>query len=397
MRLMFGGFLENKMSRNRNFYSKILALFLTLGIVPFFLGCGQTQAQPKPEESPKPEVTKPATVATPELTEGDNSVALNAYEQQVIQHFERLSPSVVFVTNLGVRRVGFSRDITSIPQGTGSGFVWDGNGTIITNFHVIRGAQDVEVTLADGTVWKAKPVGIEPEKDLAVIDIDAPAEKLSPIPIGSSSDLKVGQSVLAIGNPFGLDHTLTTGIISGLDREIRSPTKHPIQGVIQTDAAINPGNSGGPLLDSSGRLIGMNTAIYSPSGAYAGIGFAVPVDTIGRMVPEILKHGKVTKPGLGVSIASAAVTRRLNISGVLILNVSPKGPAEKIGLRPTRRGPRGGVVLGDILIRIDGKELKDVDDLFRYIDGKKVGDNVKLEYIRDNKVLSAEVALERVN
>lgn len=376
----------------KSFLQKLIVL--ALFSVPFLGGCGQTVAQPQSTASPG--ITESGQVA--ENTGSKKPTrTLNSDEQQVIQHFEKLSPSVVFVTNLGVRRVGFSRDITSIPQGTGSGFVWDASGTIITNFHVVRGAQDVEVTLADGSVWKAKPIGFEPEKDLAVIKIDAPADKLSPIPIGTSSDLKVGQSVMAIGNPFGLDHTLTTGIISGLDREIRSPTKHPIQGVIQTDAAINPGNSGGPLLDSNGRLIGMNTAIFSPSGAYAGIGFAVPVDTIGRMVPEILKFGKVTKPGIGVSIASRAVTRRLNIDGVLILSITPGSPAENIGLQPTRRAPHGGVVLGDILIRVDGQKLKDVDDLFRYLDRKEVGDKVTLEYLREQEVKKAEVTLERVN
>lgn len=376
----------------KSFLQKLIVLALLS--VPFLGGCGQTVAQPQSTASPG--ITESGQVA--ENTGSKKPTrTLNSDEQQVIQHFEKLSPSVVFVTNLGVRRVGFSRDITSIPQGTGSGFVWDASGTIITNFHVVRGAQDVEVTLADGSVWKAKPIGFEPEKDLAVIKIDAPADKLSPIPIGTSSDLKVGQSVMAIGNPFGLDHTLTTGIISGLDREIRSPTKHPIQGVIQTDAAINPGNSGGPLLDSNGRLIGMNTAIFSPSGAYAGIGFAVPVDTIGRMVPEILKFGKVTKPGIGVSIASRAVTRRLNIDGVLILSITPGSPAENIGLQPTRRAPHGGVVLGDILIRVDGQKLKDVDDLFRYLDRKEVGDKVTLEYLREQEVKKAEVTLERVN
>lgn len=374
--------------------SPITKLFLALAFCLGLLGCGQTISA-QPSSTPTPEAASSTPADKP--IEDEGQLSLNTYELQVIEHFENLSPSVVYVTNLGLRRVGFSRDVTSIPQGTGSGFVWDKNGTIITNFHVVKGAQDVEVTLADGTVWKAKPVGFEPEKDLAVIDIDAPAEKLAPIPIGRSSDLKVGQTVLAIGNPFGLDHTLTTGVISGLDREIRSPTKHPIQGVIQTDAAINPGNSGGPLLDSRGRLIGMNTAIFSPSGAYAGIGFAVPIDTIGRMVPELLKFGKVTKPGLGVSIASAAVTRRLNIDGVLILDLVKNGPAEKAGMRPTRRDGVGHILLGDILVRIDEQRLKDVDDLFRYLDRKKVGDKVTVEYLRDNQLKTAEVVLERVN
>lgn len=379
------------MSKSSSFTRLIAVVGLCLGL----LGCHQSLSA-EPQSSPSPAVTSsPSPGDTDIISEGE--VGLNAYEQQIISHFENLSPSVVYVTNLGLRRVGFSRDVTSIPQGTGSGFVWDKNGTIVTNFHVIKGAQDVEVTLSDGTVWKAKPVGFEPEKDLAVIDIDAPPEKLFPIPVGRSSNLKVGQSVLAIGNPFGFDHTLTTGVISGLDREIRSPAQRPIQGVIQTDAAINPGNSGGPLLDSQGRLIGMNTAIYSPSGAYAGIGFAVPVDTIGRMVPELLKHGKVTKPGLGVSIASPAITRRLGISGVLIMSVEENGPADKGGLRPTRRDNTGHVLLGDVLLRLDNQPIKDPDDLFRFLDNKQVGDKVKLEYLRDDKVTTIEVVLERVN
>lgn len=365
-------------------------LFLALVAGISLAGCGEpTAAQPTQTETPE-------TVASTTGSEAVNP-DLHALEKQNIDLFERLSPSVVYVTNLGVRRVGFNRDVTSIPQGTGSGFIWDKNGTIITNFHVVNGAQDVEVTLADGSVWKAKPVGFEPEKDLAVIDIDAPAEKLTPIPIGRSAGLKVGQHVSAIGNPFGFDHTLTTGVISGLDREIRSPTKRPIQGVIQTDAAINPGNSGGPLLDSNGRLIGMNTAIFSPSGAYAGIGFAVPVDDIGRMVPEILAHGKVTKPGLGVTLASEAVTRRMNIEGVMVLNVIPGGPAEKAGLQPTTRNRFGQVRLGDVLVRIDDTRVTSVDDLFRFLDGKKVGDKVTVEYLRDGQLKKSELVLETVH
>ena len=386
------------MSRNSSFSRLLLVAGLCLGL----LGCQQSLSA-QPQHSATPATTgNPAAVATPDgsspsAAKEDDSDGLNSDEKQVIKHFEDLTPSVVYVTNLGLRRVGFNRDVTSIPQGTGSGFVWDKKGTIITNFHVIRGAQDVEVTLSDGTVWKAKPVGFEPEKDLAVLDIDAPAEKLYPIPVGHSGNLKVGQSVMAIGNPFGFDHTLTTGIISGLDRELRSPAQRPIQGVIQTDAAINPGNSGGPLLDSRGRLIGMNTAIYSPSGAYAGIGFAIPVDIIGRMVPELLKYGKVTKPGLGVGLASPAITQRLNIDGVLLLTVDEGGPAAKAGLRPTRRDNSGHIVLGDVLVRLDDRRLNDVDDLYRALDNKKVGDKVKIEYLRDNKVETVDAVLERVN
>ena len=288
-------------------------------------------------------------------------------------------------------------DVTSIPQGTGSGFVWDKKGTIITNYHVVKGAQDVEITLSDGSVWKAKPVGFEPDKDLAILDIDAPANKLTPIPVGESAALKVGQSVLAIGNPFGLDHTLTTGVISGLDREIKSVTNRPIQGAIQTDAAINPGNSGGPLLDSRGRLIGVNTAIFSPSGTYAGIGFAVPVDIVKRVVPEVLKYGKVTKPGLGIQIASPEVAARLRLDGVLVLSIAGGGPAYKAGLKPTTRDRFGRIVLGDILIRLQGERLRNAKDLFKVVDRHKVGDTLEVEYIRQGQSKKAKITLDRIN
>lgn len=356
------------------------------------LSCNASPPSPS-RSAPTPSIAS----ATPTEAEAATDAELGAEERANIALFDRLSPSVVYVTNLAERRVGFSMDVATIPQGSGSGFVWDKKGTIVTNFHVVKDAQNVQVTLSDGSVWAAKPVGFEPDKDLAVISIDAPADKLTPIPVGRSGDLRVGQKVLAIGNPFGFDHTLTTGVISGLDREIQAMTGRPIQGVIQTDAAINPGNSGGPLLDSRGRLIGINTAIYSPSGAYAGIGFAVPVDTVGRLIPEILKDGKATKPGLGVQIASSAVTRRLQIEGVLILRVVPGGPADQIGLRPTARARDGSVVLGDILVGLNDKPLKDADDLYRALDPLKVGDKVTLEVLRDGKTEKVETRLERLD
>lgn len=362
-------------------------------------GCAQpSAANPTPGASSPAQVSPSASpvAATPAL-DAASVDGLSSDEISNISLFERLSPSVVYVTNLAVRRDRFSMDATSIPQGSGSGFVWDKKGTIITNFHVVKGAQDVEVTLSDGSVWKAKPIGFEPDKDLAVISIEAPESALTPIPVGKSATLKVGQKVLAIGNPFGLDHTLTTGVISGLDREIQALTGRPISGVVQTDAAINPGNSGGPLLDSQGRLIGINTAIYSPSGAYAGIGFAVPVDTVSRLVPEILQHGKVTKPGLGVQVASANIAARLEVDGALVLGVVPGGPAAKIGLRPTMRGPAGRLVLGDILVRIGTHRLKSADDLFKAMDAYKVGDKVEIEFLRDGKVQTVETVLERIN
>lgn len=315
-------------------------------------------------------------------------------EKSTIELFKLVSPSVVYITSITVQRDIFSFRALEIPRGTGSGLVWDENGYIVTNFHVIQDAQAAEVTLADGSKWKAKLVGFEPDKDLAVLKIDASKKRLRPITVGTSSDLEVGQKVFAIGNPFGFDQTLTTGVISGLGREIESVTRRPIQGVIQTDAAINPGNSGGPLLDSAGRLIGINTAIVSPSGAYAGIGFAVPVDVVNRMVPQIIRYGKVQKPALGVTIAEDHVVRRLGAKGVLIVTVTPGGAADKAGLRPTRRDRRGRIVLGDLIIAVDNKTVSESRELFRILDTHKIGDTVRLRVRRPEGEVDLDVRLQ---
>ena len=272
--------------------------------------------------------------------------------------------------------------------------MWDENGYIVTNFHVVQNAQAAEVTLADGSTWRARPVGVEPDNDLAVLKIDAPRKHLLPISVGSSSGLEVGQKVFAIGNPFGLDQTLTTGVISGLGREIESVMRRPIQGVIQTDAAINPGNSGGPLLDSAGRLIGINTAIFSPSGAYAGIGFAVPVDVANRIVPQLIRYGKVEKPVLGITIADDNVVRRFGFEGVLILSVIPGSPADEAGLLPTRRDVRGEIELGDIIVAIDNKKTSESKDLFRILDSRKIGDTVRLTVRRRDGEVEVDVKLQ---
>ena len=307
---------------------------------------------------------------------------LTAHERKVIDLFREASPAVVYITNIGVRQDLFSINAVEIPQGTGSGFVWDDRGHIVTNFHVIRNARAAEVTLADHSSWRAELVGAAPDKDLAVLKIDAPKKSLRPIPVGRSNDLSVGQSVLAIGNPFGLDQTLTTGVISALGREIQSVTRRPIRGVIQTDAAINPGNSGGPLLDSAGRLIGVNTQIFSPSGAFAGIGFAVPVDTVSRIVPQLIAHGKVMRPGLGITIAEDAVARRLGLTGVLAVHVPKGSSAARAGMRGTRRTHGGRLVLGDVIVSVDGKPVRGNDDLYRILDAHGVGDGIKLSVQR---------------
>src|SRR4029453_12066194 len=245
--------------------------------------------------------------------------ALNAEERATIALFRQVSPSVVYITTLARQRDFFSLNIAEIPQGSGSGFIWDPEGHVISNFHVLQGASSAKVTLADHSVWDAQLVGVAPDHDLAVLYIRAPKNQLRPLAIGTSADLEVGQSVFAIGNPFGLDQTLTTGVISALGREINATTGRTIAGVIQTDAAINPGNSGGPLLDSAGRLIGVNTAIVSPSGSNSGIGFAVPVDTVNRVVPELISKGRVPTPGIGIVAANEAVATRLGIEGVVVV------------------------------------------------------------------------------
>ncbi len=308
--------------------------------------------------------------------------ALADDEQSTIAMFKAVSPSVVFVMSLTSQTSPFSFRALEIPQGAGSGFIWDENGYIVTNYHVMMNSQRARVTLSDGSVRTGLLVGTEPDKDVAVLKIEAPKSLLPPIPLGTSDKLEVGQKVYAIGNPFGFDQTLTTGIISGLGREIMAATKRPIEGVIQTDAAINPGNSGGPLLDSAGRVIGVNTAILSPSGAYAGIGFAVPIDAINRVVPQIIRTGAAARPGFGISIAQNQVAKRLGLEGVLILSVAEGSAAHRAGLRPTIRDENGQIVPGDIIVGIDGKPVKATGDLFKILDGHDVGDIVQLDIQR---------------
>ncbi len=317
-------------------------------------------------------------------------------EEAAMAIFEEARPSVVFITTLVFRRDLFTFNIFEIPQGTGSGFIWDEQGHIVTNFHVIYEAEQVRVTLADRTQWKAELVGYAADKDLAVLKIDTTTKKLRPIRLGTSKDLKVGQFVFAIGNPFGLDQTLTTGVISALGREIESLSRRPIQGVIQTDAAINPGNSGGPLLDSAGRCIGVNTAIYSPSGAYAGVGFAVPIDTVNRIVPQLIQYKKVIRPGLGIQPAEDYLAREIGVEGVLVVDVDPKGAAAKAGFLPTRYDEDGNVVLGDIIVAIDSQPVRSNDDLYKILDNHEVGDEVQVEVVRGGRRRMVTVKLQAI-
>jgi S1-C subfamily serine protease len=323
-------------------------------------------------------------------------------EKATIELFRQSAPSVAYITTLSVQRDMFSFNLLAIPEGTGSGFVWDNSGRIVTNYHVVRrmweggAGQQAEVTLADRSTWRAHKVGAAPHHDLAVLAIDAPSDRLQAITIGTSTDLAVGQKIFAIGNPFGLDQTLTTGVISALGREINAVTGRPIQGVIQTDAAINPGNSGGPLLDSAGRLIGVNTAIASPSGVYAGIGFAIPVDTVNRVVPQLIQHGHETRPGMGITIASDNLSREAGLQGVLVIDVLPNSTAAKAGIRPTRRDSGGDLQLGDVIVGVNDATISNSDDLFRVLEKYKVGDKVLLKVARDGATTELPLTLQAV-
>lgn len=320
--------------------------------------------------------------------------ALSADELNNIAVFKASSPSVVNITALGEGRDFFSANVQQVPRGTGTGFVWDERGHIVTNFHVIQGASGARVTLADQTSHRAELVGAFPDRDLAVLKIDAGKSRLPPIPVGSSKELQVGQKVYAIGNPFGLDQSLTTGIVSALDREIESVTRRTIRGAIQTDAAINPGNSGGPLLDSAGRLIGVNTAIYSPSGGSAGIGFAIPVDEVNRIVPRLIRDGRMVRPALGVTTGPEGMARALGLpKGVPLVGVTPGGPAQRAGLRAFARGTEGGIVAGDVIQALDGETVNDWDDLLTQLERFQPGDRVTLTIWRAGSTRKIEATL----
>ncbi len=349
---------------------------------------------PQPLQPPPPPADAPP--ASPPRTALDSGIDLAEElmpdERRDIEVFRRAAPSVVYINSIAVRQNPLSFDVAKIPQGTGSGFVWDRNGHVVTNFHVAEAGQELSVVLADRSEWPARVVGVAPDKDLAVLKIDAPTEKLTPLPVGDSSDLLVGQRVYAVGNPFGLDNTLTVGVVSALGRELQSPSGRTIRDVIQTDAAINPGNSGGPLIDSHGRLIGVNTAIYSPSGANAGIGFSVPVDTVKRLVPQLIATGRAVQPGIGVSILSDDLARRSEVEGVVIRSVQPRGPAARAGLEGLRRTARGWA-LGDLIVAVNGRPVKTIDEMAQVFEDAGVGAVVTLTVARDGKERAVELEL----
>jgi S1-C subfamily serine protease len=323
---------------------------------------------------------------------------LSTEEQTTIDIFKRASPSVVYITTLQRVVNPWTRNVFSVPQGTGSGFIWDDLGHVVTNNHVIADASEANVRLNDGRSYRAVLIGSSPDHDLAVLRIRVPFDRPPPVPIGSSADLQVGQKVFAIGNPFGLDYTLTSGIVSALDRTLSEGRGGAtIDHLIQTDAAINPGNSGGPLLDSAGRLVGINTAIYSPSGAYAGIGFAVPVDRVNRVVPELIANGRYIRPSLGISLdedINRAVLSKLGLEGVLVLQVKPGSAGEAAGLLGTRVDGEGKVQPGDVIQRVGGYKVTSVKELLGRLNDFRVGDQTVLTLWRDGDKVEVKVVLQ---
>ncbi len=318
-------------------------------------------------------------------------------ETTTIEIFEQASPSVVYINTRQQVINPWTRDVYSVSRGTGSGFIWDRLGHVVTNQHVIENASEAIVHLNDGRSYRAVLVGNSPSHDLVVLRISVPFNAPPPVPLGSSHDLKVGQKVFAIGNPFGLDYTLTTGIVSALDRTLSAESNIVIKNLIQTDAAINPGNSGGPLLDSAGRLIGINTAIYSPSGSNAGIGFAVPVDTVNRVVPDLIAHGKYKRPTLGITVdndINSIITDKLDVKGVLVISTEAGSAAEKAGLRETRVDKKRNIIPGDIILSIDRYKVEDVPSLLSLLDEYRIGDQVILKVWRNSKELEVTLTLQ---
>ena len=317
---------------------------------------------------------------------------LAADEEAIIELFERCSPSVVHITTTQLARRGFSLSVDEMPLGTGSGYVWDERGYIVTNAHVLAGASRAYVSLTDNSEFEASLIGAAPEYDIAVLQVQATRAQMRPILVGTSRDLRVGQKVFAIGNPFGLDHTLTTGIISALGRDILGANRVRLKGLIQTDAAINPGNSGGPLLDSAGRLIGMNTAIYTETGSNVGIGFALPVDVINAIVPQLIRNGRVDPPILGVREAPAQVKRMLGIDGVVIASVEPGSGADKAGIRSIEQFEDGSIQ-ADVILSVGGERVESLMDVRQVLVKYRPGDTVDVELQRANERKTVSVVL----
>jgi S1-C subfamily serine protease len=373
--------------RSRLVWNLLFAFMIVYGIVSL-LHPGR-----RPGRTARPAVkkTEPVRPVVPPPAE------LGAEERNTIEIFEKMSPAVVSIVNAAYRRDFFTLNVYEVPRGSGSGIVWDERGHIVTNFHVIYQADRLEISLTGRRFYEATIVGVAPDYDLAVLKIDIDAEDLCTIPLGASKKLRVGQKVLALGNPFGLDRSLSTGIISALGRTIQSLTGHKIHDVIQTDAAINPGNSGGPLLDSFGRLIGINTAILSPSGASSGIGFAIPVDTLAHLVPQLIQKGRLSKAGLGITLIPDRLRESWGIEGAAVWEVVPGSSADRAGLKGTRRMLYGKIRIGDVIFEVDGRPVRNNDDLTALFETRyRVGDTVTIRFRRGEKVLEAAVPLQEI-
>lgn len=317
-------------------------------------------------------------------------------ETKTIEIYRKAVPATVNVSNIKLARNFFYGEV-EVPQGAGSGFVWDMQGHIVTNFHVVQGGSTFVVTFHnDPKQYKATIVGTAPEKDIAVLKLEEKPAKLTPISVGTSKDLQVGQYSFAIGSPFGLDYTLTSGVISALGRKIDGIGGVKINDMIQTDAAINMGNSGGPLLNSSSNLIGMNTVIFSTSGSSAGLGFAVPVDTINTIVPQLIKHGKIIRPGIGIGIVPESMKQRMiqSTKGLVISYIDAKGGAAEAGLKGMTQDQYGRIYIGDIILSVDGQDVNNLDDIYQVIEKKKIGDTVDVKYTRDGKTLKTKIKLK---
>jgi S1-C subfamily serine protease len=371
----------------------VLGLVLLIPVLCLAAGCKKVQPQPDATPSVGAPSAASAQAPLPPLSPG----ARIEDERNTIGVFKAASPSTVFVTQTRVMVDYLAGVAQEVPAGSGSGFVWDDAGHIVTNFHVVDGAQSLSVTFHDQQNVEAKVVGLEPRKDIAVIKVDLPGKALVPIRVAKSTALEVGQKAVAIGNPFGLDHTLTTGVISALGRQVQGAGGVSIRDMIQTDAAINPGNSGGPLLDSAGQLIGMNTMIYSKSGSSAGIGFAVPVSTIARIVPQIIKTGRAEQLGFGVTIdPEQKLERRLGLRGVIVISVPPSGTAAKAGLKGLSR-TRRGISLGDVIVAVGDKRIDTYDDLYTTVDSHKPGDIVAVTVARGEETATVQLPIVVLN
>jgi len=336
-----------------------------------------------------------AAPTTPTVRPPSPGARLEA-ERNVIDVFKAAAPATVFVTQKRMVR-DWSMRALEVPAGTGTGFVWDRAGHVVTNYHVVdsgRAQGRYSVTLHSQKTYDAELLGGDPNKDVAVLKLLNCSEPLTPLPLlPPDVNLEVGQTAIAIGNPFGLDHTLTTGVISALGREVQGYGGVTIRDMIQTDASINPGNSGGPLLDSGGYLIGMNTMIFSKSGSSAGIGFAVPVSVVRRVVPQVITTGRVATPGIGIEPLPDHYAARAGIAGVVVTRVFPGSPAQQAGLRGLQQDRRGEILLGDIIIGIDAHKVEDYDDLYNALDRYKVGDEVSVKLIRDGRPAALSMRL----